>query len=123
MMQDNNNLDFNFDEWVRLAQEDPDAYENMRKEMIEQVIENTSPEIKRRMQGLQWQIDQIRTTAANPMASCLKISQMMWDSVLGDNGLLQHMEKLNNPDTMHVNKPKTSATVIRMNSDMNKNSK
>lgn len=109
-----NNTEFDFDEWVRLAQDDPDAYEDKRKEIIQQVIESTSPEIKRRMQGLQWQIDQIRSTSANPMASCLRISQMMWDSVLGDEGLLKHMEQLNSPDLPQLNKPKTTAKVIKM---------
>lgn len=115
-MQDiNNNIEFDFDEWVRLAKDDPDAYEDMRKKMIREVIDNTSPEVKRRMEGLQWQIDQVRTTSANPMASCLRISQMMWDSVLGEDGLLDNMEQLNNPDALNrAKKPKVSAQVITM---------
>jgi hypothetical protein len=116
--------EFNFDEWAKLAKEDPDAFENMRERMIQDVIESTSPEIKRRMQGLQWKIDKIRSTSSNPMASCLRISQMMWDNVLGEEGLLENMRLLNDPDQMSkFNKPKESAKIINLtdrNSDPDK---
>ena len=119
MQNTNKELDFDFDKWVRLAKEDPDAYESMRKEMIQEIIDNTEPEVKRRMEGLQWQIDQIRNTSANPMASCLRISQMMWDSVLGDGGLLDNMEQLNNPETIKAAKPQASAEVIAIKNPEN----
>ncbi len=115
--------DFNFDEMVKLAKEDPDAYENKREKMIQEIIDNTSPEVRRRMEGLQWQIDQVRSTSANPMQSCLKISQMMWDNVLGDDGLLDHMRQLTDPEQVpKLNKVKESATVvnIRANGDKEK---
>ncbi len=112
-MHDINNVDFDFDEWAKLARDNPEAYEDKRRKMLEEVIKSTSPEIKRRMQGLQWKIDQIRSTSANPMASCLKISQMMWDSVLGEEGLLENMERLNSPDGLkEKSRPKPSAEVI-----------
>lgn len=116
----NSNTEFDFDEWVRLAREDPDAYEDLRKQLIQEVIDNTSPEIKRRLQGLQWQIDQIRSTSANPMASCLRISQMMWDSVLGDHGLIEHMQQLSNPQTRNTSKPRELATVTRISDSLDK---
>lgn len=110
--------EFNFDEWAKMAKEDPCAFENMRKKMIQDVIDATSPEVKKRMQGLQWQIDNIRSTSSNPMASCLKISQMMWDNVLGEDGLLENMHKLNDPDQISKPKqPKVSATIISLNNN------
>lgn len=114
----NINTEFNFDEWAKMAKEDPDAFEDMRKQMIQNVIDSTSPEIKKRMQGLQWRIDNIRSTSSNPMASCLKISQMMWDNVLGEDGLVENMQKLNDPE--QISKPKQlkeSATIISLNSN------
>ena len=114
-MQDTNSAEFDFDEWVKLARDNPEAYEDMRRKMLQEVIDSTSPEVRRRMQGLQWKIDQIRSTSPNPMASCLKISQMMWDSVLGENGLLEHMERLKSPAGQEWDKPKTSAKVIEIN--------
>jgi uncharacterized protein DUF3135 len=118
------NTEFDFDEMVRLAKEDPDAYERKREAMIQEVIDNTSPEVKRRMEGLQWQIDQIRTTSANPMSSCLKISQMMWDNVLGDEGLVEHMRRLSSPEQIpRFEKTKESAAIIefRASGDKEKN--
>jgi Protein of unknown function (DUF3135) len=115
------NTEFDFDKWAKLAKENPDAYEEMRQKMIQEVIDSTSPEVKRRMEGLQWKIDQIRSTSTNPMSSCLKISQMMWDNVLGDDGLLDSMRQLSGSEQIKkLDKPKESATVINLRSD-NKN--
>lgn len=120
----NINTEFNFDEWAKMAKEDPDAFEDMRKQMIQNVIDSTSPEIKKRMQGLQWQIDNIRSTSSNPMASCLKISQMMWDNVLGEDGLVENMQKLNNPEQISKPKqPKESATIISLNKNKTESNK
>lgn len=120
----NINTEFNFDEWAKMAKEDPDAFEDMRTQMIQNVIDSTSPEIKKRMQGLQWQIDNIRSTSSNPMASCLKISQMMWDNVLGEDGLVENMQKLNNPEQISKPKqPKESATIISLNKNKTESNK
>lgn len=72
-------LDFDF--WKQLAKEDPDAFEALRREKIEQLINQAPAHHRRRLQGLQWQIDQTRRLAGGPMASCLAISNMMWDSL------------------------------------------
>jgi uncharacterized protein DUF3135 len=115
------NTEFDFDEMVRLAKEDPDAYERKRETMIQEVIDNTSPEVKRRMEGLQWQIDQIRTTSANPMSSCLKISQMMWDNVLGEDGLVDHMKRLSSPEQIpRLGKTRESAAIIDFRASIDK---
>ncbi len=114
----NIDTEFDFDEWARLAKEDPDAYEDKREKMVQEVIDSTSPEVKRRMQGLQWKIDQIRSTSTNPMSSCLKISQMMWDNVLGKDGLLDHMRQLSDPKQIpKMDKPKESAAIIDIRSN------
>ncbi len=115
----NSDTNFNFDEWAKIAREDPDAFENMRKKMIQDVIDATSPEVRKRMQGLQWKIDNIRAISSNPMASCLKISHMMWDNVLGEDGLLENMRKLNDPEQISKPKqPKQSATIINLNNNI-----
>jgi len=122
-MQDmNTNAEFDFDEWVKLAQENPDAFENKRLQMIQDVIDKSSPKIKRRMQGLQWQIDQVRATSANPMASCLKISQMMWDKTIGEDGLVDHLQQLTDPSHSRDTSKQTrqSATIMDLNDRLNK---
>lgn len=70
-----------FDDWVALAQEDPDSFEAMRKRCIDDFISQV-PEAKRlRLRGLQWKIDQTRKLNKTPLASCIAISNMMWDSL------------------------------------------
>lgn len=112
----NKETDFDFDRWAKLAKDDPEAYEDMRKKLIQEVIDGAAPEVKRRMEGLQWQIDQVRTGSTNPMSSCLKISKMMWDNVTGENGLIDNMRQLTEPEQLQ--KPeisKQSATIININ--------
>jgi Protein of unknown function (DUF3135) len=113
--------EFDFDEWAKLAKEDPDAFENKRLQMIQNVIDKSSPKIKRRMLGLQWQIDQIRATSTNPMASCLKISQMMWDKTIGEDGLVDHLQQLTDPSQIRdtSNQARPSATIMDLKDRLN----
>ncbi len=71
-------LDFDF--WMQLARNDPEAFEKSRQKKIEELISQAPAGQRRRLRGLQWQIDQTRKLAGSPMASCLAISNMMWDS-------------------------------------------
>ncbi len=91
------NTHIDFDEWARLAAEDPAAFERRRAEVIDDFIAHAPPERRQRLRGLQWRIDGVRKTAANPTAACIRISSMMWDSVLGENGLLESLEALRAP--------------------------
>lgn len=92
MNKKNQALTFDFDQWAIIAKDDPEEFEAMRRALINQMLEQTPDNIKRRLKGLQWRIDQERERSANPMASCLQISKMMWNSVLGDQGLLTALE-------------------------------
>lgn len=71
-----------FETLARMAQEDPDGLEALRDRLASNLIESARPEHRRRLRGLQFQIDMERRRAANPLASCLRISQMMQDSLL-----------------------------------------
>jgi hypothetical protein len=85
---------FDFDDWMNLAQEDPDSFEMMRKKCIDDLI-NQVPEEKRvRLRGLQWKIDQTRKLSKTPMASCIAISNMMWDSLAKLNHYQQELVTL-----------------------------
>ena len=76
-----------FDHWAELAVTDSDAFEARRSHLIEAFISSVPEERQPRLRRLQWRIDQIRRTARTPLASCIRISRMMWDSVLGEGGL------------------------------------
>jgi hypothetical protein len=86
--------EIDFDTWSEMARNDPEAFERMRLEAIESVINSAPEETQVRLRRLQWRIDQERRLARTPMAACLRISRMMWRSVLGEGGLQQRFEEL-----------------------------
>ena len=88
------NFLFDFDEWSRLAKSDPAAFEARRLALIEEYLGQFAPLDQRRLRGLQFRIDMERRRARTPMAACLRLSSMMWDSVLGNRGLKNAMERL-----------------------------
>ncbi|HMM76728.1 MAG TPA: DUF3135 domain-containing protein [Gammaproteobacteria bacterium] len=92
MSQDD--YEFPFDFWAKLAAEDPASFEEARQLMIDSLIESAPPERQPRLRGLQWQIDQVRARTPHPMGACVKISNMMWDKLLGADGLVEHLERL-----------------------------
>lgn len=70
---------YDFDEWAVLARTDPEGYERLRLETIEEVIGKGSG-CQRALRGLQWRIDQERRKSRTPLKACISISSMMWDS-------------------------------------------
>jgi hypothetical protein len=86
--------EIDFETWARLAREDPQAFEERRLEAIAEVIDSAPERSRERLRCLQWRIDQERRLARTPLAACMRISQMMWRSVLGDGGLQQRLGDL-----------------------------
>ena len=87
-----------FDQFTQLAKSDPEAFEAKRAEVIEQVIQRMPAHKQHRMRCLQWKIDQVRNQAGNPMAACIKLSEMMWDSLVGPGGLREVLERVGDGD-------------------------
>ena len=81
-----------FDNWSVLAKSDPEAFEARRAEVIEQMIASLPEHKQQRMRCLQWKIDQVRARAGNPLSACIKLSEMMWDSLVGPGGLREVLE-------------------------------
>jgi len=69
-----------FDEMVKLAQENPEQLEEIRAQMCEAIIQSAPEKLHRKLRGLQFKIDMERRRAKSPLASCVRISQMMHDS-------------------------------------------
>ncbi|VAW82480.1 hypothetical protein MNBD_GAMMA14-874 [hydrothermal vent metagenome] len=88
----------NFDDWAELAQSDPAAFEARREQAIEALIEHMPEHKQQRMRCLQWKIDQVRDRAGSPMAACIKLSEMMWDSLTGPGGLKEALDRMSNED-------------------------
>lgn len=88
-----------FDAWAALAQRDPAAFEQQRMEVIEEFLQQIPSERRQPLRRLQWRVDRTRERASNPMSACIQVSRMMWDSLLGDGGLLDALER---PDTLQT---------------------
>lgn len=93
-MVDSTSKKFDFDEWSQLASSDPEAFEQKRQEAINKIIQNAPEARQKRLRCLQWRIDQTRRLSSTPLSACIKISKLMWDSVLGENGMLDALKGL-----------------------------
>jgi hypothetical protein len=87
-------LDFDFDALARLAREDPNRFEATRAALVRQLIGQAPEHIKPRLEGLQWQVDCLRQQSKTPLAACVKISNLMWNQVLGRGGLAESLHQV-----------------------------
>ena len=78
---------FDFEAWAKLAKEDPEEFERRRVEEIRKVID-ARPDLRHRLEGLQFRIDAERKLARTPLKACLRMSTMMWDSFYDLKGQL-----------------------------------
>ncbi|ARN76054.1 DUF3135 domain-containing protein [Oceanicoccus sagamiensis] len=71
----------NFDTLLELAINDPEQLEEIRNELALTTI-NAAPEtMRKRLEGLQFQIDSTRHLAKTPLAACIRLSEMMHNSL------------------------------------------
>ncbi len=80
-----------FDYLTGLARSDPSEFERLRRQAIDTYIETLPPERQLRMRRLQWRIDQERRRHT-PMGACVQLSKMMWDHLLGPEGLIGRLQ-------------------------------
>ena len=76
---------FDFDVWAALANDSPDAFDELKQRYIEAIVLEycRSREIDpRKSRGLQWRIDMEIRKSRTPLKSCLRLSSVMWDSFL-----------------------------------------
>lgn len=70
-----------FDDLLKLANDNPEHLENWRKQQVESLIDQAPEECQRRLRGLQFQIDCERQKHSSPMGTCVAISRMMYESM------------------------------------------
>lgn len=71
-----------FDELRDRAEHDPEGFEALRAELIDDCIRRSAARNQRRLRGLQFVIDARRRIAGNPMKALMDIQAMMHESVL-----------------------------------------
>jgi len=81
-----------FEDMVKMAQENPEALEALRYELCEDVIQSAPETSQRKLRGLQFKIDMERRRAKTPMASCIRLSQMMHESFANLREALNDMQ-------------------------------
>jgi len=86
--------EFDFDYWASLAETDPQAFERQRAAVIEEVIASRPAQYQQRLRQLQWKIDTVRQLSPNPLASCLRIYDLLMDMTYGEGGLLDSLNAL-----------------------------
>jgi len=74
-----NDLNFDFDEWVTLYEHDPEAFESRRLKWNETIVNQAPPAYQRRLSGLVFQINMEKRRSKNAMDSCIRISGLMWN--------------------------------------------
>jgi hypothetical protein len=93
-MQDpDSGISFDFDAWVKLFLEDPQAFEIQRTRAIEQLIRQAPAHKQHRLRCLQWKLDRIRATAPNPLAASRRMNQLLWESLAGPDGLIERLRE------------------------------
>jgi hypothetical protein len=87
-----------WEKWVELAREDPEKFERERSAAIEKLIMSQSARHRHRSRQLQWKIDAVRKTSPTALYSCIRIYDMLMDSVYGPKGLLESIGLLYKSD-------------------------
>ena len=85
---------FDFEEWMLLAKSDPEEFEKRRKHVIDDLISSAPEDRQQRLRGLQWRIDIERRRCSNPLAACIRLSDMMWNFVYAEDGFLNALKML-----------------------------
>ena len=66
-----------FEEWKKLFETDPKAFEKKRQEEIEKAIAEARPENQNKLRQLQWIIDEEIKKSGNPLTACAKLNGMI----------------------------------------------
>lgn len=107
------------EELSKLARDDPPAYEALRREIIEDFIDNAPDKLKPRLQGLQFRIDSLRRLSRSALGSTIRIYDLMWKSFVTMNYQWQeflHLEEpLTGPRSTEGNRglPERSARILQ----------
>ena len=103
----------------RLARDDPQAFEELRGELIANCIDCAANRLQPRLRGLQFRVDCIRRLSRSPLGAAVRIHALMWESFLRMDEELQSFVQLPRqnpslPDT-HMGldyRPQRSAQII-----------
>ena len=70
-----------FDQLKQIAQDNPQELEAFRKAKIDALIAQAPESYRRRLRGIQFQVDCAIKRHKTPMGACISVSKMMQDSL------------------------------------------
>ena len=100
-----------FDHWATLARQDPESFETERSRVIEAAIRRAPRQKQQRLRCLQWKLDQIRKTSSTPMVASLRMNRLLWETVAGEDGLIERLNYLQAVDG-YRKMPRFSAEIL-----------
>ncbi|ODC03807.1 hypothetical protein BFW38_09900 [Terasakiispira papahanaumokuakeensis] len=100
-----------FDTLMEMAQQDPQALEALRQKLSDEIVEQSNQKQRRKLEQLRFRIEGERYRATTPLASCIRLSSLMHDTLYHLN---IHLEKLQQPISSFgpVAKPPTPSTTL-----------
>ncbi len=69
-----------FDVLMDLARNNPEQLENIRQSMSEEIIQDASPRIRHKLEGINFKVDMERQRSKTPLQSCIRVAALMHDS-------------------------------------------
>ena len=96
-----------FEQLKQLAQDSPQELEAFRKAKIDALIEQAPESYRRRLRGIQFQVDCAIKRHKSPMGACISVSKMMQDSLARLNEALHGAHNKDRQDL-----PGESAAII-----------
>lgn len=67
-----------FETLARLARDDPQAFEVLRRDMVDDFIDHAPESRQARLRGLQFRVDAVRQLSKSDLGAAVKIYEMMW---------------------------------------------
>lgn len=87
-------MEYDFDYWKRLAEEQPEEYERVADAYVNKYIENhfKGDEVKiNRMKGVYWRAKQEVRNIKNPVVRADRANTIMWNEFRKLNALMQQL--------------------------------
>lgn len=101
-----------FDTWAELAASDVDAFESKRRAVVDAFISSQPDQFQKQLRQLQWKVDAVRCASPNPLASCIRIYDLMLEMAYGESGLIERMKTLVGPQGTSPENPQEKRTAL-----------
>ena len=106
-----------FDEMRNLAENNPEELERIKRRLIKNVIDSAPEDKRRRLEGLQFQIDLKIKASPNSFIAMTRIYDQMFDSFLVLDEKLKEFKDIQKKIENKVVKPKISHKLIIKNNN------